>query len=173
MSRLRALGSVAAGGTLGILIPPSTVLVIYAFIAEQSIRSLLLATAGPIFLAVLFYCGAIWLPLWFGWTKAPRRDRAAAEERGQALRELTPPLAIFAMIMGGLYTGVFTANETAAIGAAAVLAYGVLSRRLSWDGFLSAAMDTATTCGALYLVLIGANLFNFFLALCTFDFKVG
>ncbi len=74
--------------------------------------------------------------------------------------------------MGGLYTGVFTANETAAIGAAVVLAYGVFSRRLSTDGFLSAMMDTAMTCGALYLVLIGANLFNFFLALSGLPFSL-
>lgn len=165
-------GSVAAGGTLGILIPPSTVLVIYAFIAEQSIRSLLLATAGPIVVAVSLYCLAIWLPIAFGWSTAPRRDKAKSAERLMAIRELMPPTAIFGLIMGGLYSGIFTANETAAIGAAVVLAYGLLSRRLTARGFFAAAADTALTCGALYLVLIAANLFNFFLALSGLPFSL-
>ncbi|MDP3339217.1 TRAP transporter large permease [Frigidibacter sp.] len=171
-SRSLSAGSVAAGGTLGILIPPSTVLVIYAFIAEQSIRSLLLATVGPIVIAITLYCLAIWVPLWMGWSTAPERPRAVGAERRAALKALLPPVGIFGLIMGGLYTGLFTANETAAIGAAVVLAYGVLSRQLSWAGFLDAAMDTALTCGALYLVLIGANLFNFFLALSGLPFSL-
>jgi len=165
-------GSVAAGGTLGILIPPSTVLVIYAFIAEQSIRSLLLATAGPIVIAISLYCLAIWLPIRLGWSEAPSRDRAGRAERLEAIRELLPPVGIFGLIMGGLYSGVFTANETAAIGAAVVLAYGVFARCLSLKGFASAAMDTALPCGALYLVLIAANLFNFFLALSGLPFAL-
>jgi C4-dicarboxylate transporter DctM subunit len=171
-SRSLSAGSVAAGGTLGILIPPSTVLVIYAFIAEQSIRDLLLATAGPIFLAVLLYCLAIWVPIWMGWSVAPQRVRAEGPERRSAIKELLPPVGIFGLIMGGLYSGVFTANETAAIGAAVVLVYGLLARRLSFEGFMSAIMDTAMTCGALYLVLIGANLFNFFLALSGLPFSL-
>lgn len=171
-SRSLSAGSVAAGGTLGILIPPSTVLVIYAFIAEQSIRELLLATAGPITLAVLLYCLAIWVPIWMGWSSAPQRTRAVGAERRAAWAELLPPVAIFGIIMGGLYSGVFTANETAAIGAAVVLAYGALSRRLSFAGLVSAQMDTAMTCGALYLVLIGANLFNFFLTLSGLPFSL-
>ncbi|WP_138470774.1 TRAP transporter large permease [Poseidonocella sp. HB161398] len=171
-SRALSAGSVAAGGTLGILIPPSTVLVIYAFMAEQSIRALLLATAGPIVLAILLYCLAVWLPIRAGWSSAPERGRACRETRRAALRELLPPVGIFGLIMGGLYSGVFTANETAAIGAAVVLAYGALTRRLSAEGFLAALMDTALTCGALYLVLIGANLFNFFLALSGLPFSL-
>jgi tripartite ATP-independent transporter DctM subunit len=89
-----------------------------------------------------------------------------------ALRELVPPVGIFSLIMGGLYSGLCTANEAAAIGAAVVLAYGVLSRRLSRNGFFDAALDTALTCGALYLVLIAANLFNFFLALSGLPFSL-
>ena len=165
-------GSVAAGGTLGILIPPSTVLVIYAFIAEQSIRSLLLATAGPIVVAVSLYCLAIWLPILFGWSTAPKREKAKTAEQLKAIRELLPPTAIFGLIMGGLYSGIFTANETAAVGAAVVLAYGLISRRLTASGFFAAATDTALTCGALYLVLIAANLFNFFLALSGLPFSL-
>ena len=157
-SKSLSSGTVAAGGTLGILIPPSTVLVIYAFLAEESIRRLLLATAGPIALAITLYCFAIWLPIFLGQSDATRLDRAERAERLEALGELAPPVGVFAFIMGGLYSGYFTANETAAAWVAIVLAYGVLARRLTWDGFIAAAKDTALTCGALYLVQIAEAL---------------
>jgi tripartite ATP-independent transporter DctM subunit len=121
---------------------------------------------------VALYCLAIWVPIWMGWSTAPQRARAVGDERRDALQELLPPVGIFGLIMGGLYSGVFTANETAAIGAAVVLAYGLISRRLTREGFMFALRDTAMTCGALYLVLIGANLFNFFLALSGLPFSL-
>lgn len=169
-----AAGTVAAGGTLGILIPPSTILVIYAFLAEQSIRKLMLATAGPIILAIVLYCLAIWLPLVFGKKDIvgllrPRADSAA---RRRAILDMSPAIGVFGTVMIGLYTGLFTANETAAIGAGIMLLYGIFSRHLSWKGFIEAALDTAATCGALYLVLIAANLFNGFLALSGLPFML-
>lgn len=167
-----AAGTVAAGGTLGILIPPSSILVIYAFLAEQSIRKLMLATAGPVLLAIILYALAVWLPLVFNKTgfSGICRERANGPERRRAVIDMLPALLVFSIIMGGLYTGVFTANETAAMGAAVMLAYGVFSRNLSLRGFVTAALDTALTCGALYLVLIAANLFNGFLALTGLPF---
>lgn len=170
--RSLAAGTVAAGGTLGILIPPSSILVIYAFLAEQSIRKLMLATAGPVLLAITLYALAVWLPLVFSKTgfSGICRERANGPERRRAVVDMLPALLVFAIIMGGLYTGVFTANETAAMGAAVMLGYGVFSRNLSLRGFMTAALDTALTCGALYLVLIAANLFNGFLALTGLPF---
>ncbi|MFD2176656.1 TRAP transporter large permease [Veronia pacifica] len=165
-------GTVAAGGTLGILIPPSTVLVIYAFLAEQSIRQLLLATAGPISLAILLYFAAIWFSIRLGRSNSDKSVKATRAERAHALKELGPPVGVFSLIMAGLYSGYFTANETAAVGLALVLSYGIFSRRLSKEGFIAAATDTAKTCGALYLVLIAANLFNFFLALSDLPFSL-
>ncbi len=167
-----AAGTVAAGGTLGILIPPSSILVIYAFLAEQSIRKLMLATAGPVLLAIILYALAVWLPLVFNKTgfSGICRERANGPERRRAVIDMLPALLVFSIIMGGLYTGVFTANETAAMGAAVMLGYGIFSRNLSLRGFVNAALDTALTCGALYLVLIAANLFNGFLALTGLPF---
>lgn len=169
-----AAGTVAAGGTLGILIPPSTILVIYAFLAEQSIRQIMLATAGPVALAILLYCLAVWLPLVFGKSgfSGISREKANWTEKRAAILDMSPALFVFGIVMGGLYTGIFTANETAAVGAAVMLAYGVFSRRLSWKDFIAAALDTAQTCGALYLVLIAANLFNGFLALSGLPFML-
>lgn len=172
--RTLAAGTVAAGGTLGILIPPSTILVIYAFLAEQSIRKLMLATAGPVLLAITLYCLAVWLPLVFAKTgfTGISREKANGAERRAAVIDMLPALMVFGIIMGGLYTGFFTANETAAMGAAVMLGYGVLSRNLSVRGFATAALDTALTCGALYLVLIAANIFNGFLALTGLPFAL-
>ncbi|WP_428036583.1 TRAP transporter large permease [Amphritea sp.] len=165
-------GTVAAGGSLGILIPPSTVLVIYAFLAEQSINSLLLAAMGPIVLAILLYCLAVYLPVMLGLVKAPHKEKASRADRWASMKEIVPPTGVFALMMGGLYSGIFTANETAAVGVGLVLVYGLLSRRLSCAGMLAASVTTALTCGALYLVLIAANLFNFFLALSGLPFSL-
>lgn len=172
--RRLAAGTVAAGGTLGILIPPSSILVIYAFLSEQSIRKLMLATAGPVILAILLYALAVWLPLVLGKSgfSGICRDRPNNAERRAAFLDMSPALLVFGIVMGGLYTGIFTANETAAMGAAVMLAYGILSRNLSLRGFATAALDTALTCGALYLVLIAANLFNGFLALTGLPFAL-
>lgn len=167
-----ASGTVAAGGTLGIIIPPSTVLVIYAVIAEQSMQKLFLATFGPIVLAIAFYGLAVWAPIALGYVKAPRSERATGAERRRAMRELVPPVGIFIIIMGGLYSGLFTANEAAAVGVAGVLAYGVFARRLDMAGFIAASRDTVLTSGALYLVLIAAGLFNFSLALSGLPFSM-
>ncbi|MBB4104477.1 TRAP transporter large permease [Allorhizobium borbori] len=169
-SRSLAAGTVASGGTLGILIPPSTILVIYAFLSGESIKNLLLATLGPIVLAISLYCLAVYIPLALGITKAPHQARSTRAQYRRALADLLPPVVVFAVIMGGLYLGVFTANETAAIGVALVLVYGIASRRLSMKGFLSAAIETSLTCGAIYLVLIAANLFNYFLTLSGLPF---
>lgn len=172
--RSLAAGTVASGGTLGILIPPSTILVIYAFLSEQSIRKLMLATAGPIILAIALYSLAVWLPIVFGKTNFTglKRERANGAERRQAVIDMLPALIVFSIIMVGLYTGIFTANETAAMGAAVMLLYGIVSRNLNAEGFVIAALDTALTCGALYLVLIAANLFNGFLALTGLPFAL-
>jgi len=171
-SKSLASGTVAAGSTLGILIPPSTILVIYAYLAEQSIKSLFLAALVPSLLAIALYCAAIYLPIILGLVTAPSVQRSSFRERLYALADMGPTVIIFLLIIGLLYSGFLTANETAAIGVGLVLIYGLVSRRLSLENLLGAAADTARTCGALYLVVIGANLFNFFLALTGVPFSM-
>jgi tripartite ATP-independent transporter DctM subunit len=165
-------GTVAAGGTLGIMIPPSTIIVVYAFIASQSIKDLFLAAMVPAALAVLFYCLAIIIQERLKWSPVPRIDRAAAAERRQALKDVLPVFSIFALIMGGLYGGIFTANETAAMGVILVFAYGIVSRTLSPTGFLKAVYESVGTSASLYLIVFGANLFNFFLTLSGLPFSL-
>lgn len=165
-------GSVAAGGTLGILIPPSTILVIYAFLNDQSIKDMMLAALIPAGIGVVAYALAVVLAVKLGFESTPKVERATRAERLAALKDLLPTLCIFGLIMGGLYTGVFTANEAAAVGVGIVFLYGVFTRQLKLDGIITAARDTARTSGALYLVLIGAGIFNFFLTLTGLPFAL-
>lgn len=167
-----AAGSVAAGGTLGILIPPSTILVIYAFLNDQSIKDMMLAALIPAAIGVVAYALAVILAIKLGFEKTPVVERASRAERLVALKDLLPTVGIFALIMGGLYAGVFTANEAAAVGVGIVFLYGMLSRQLNFGGLVKAARDTARTSGALYLVLIGAGIFNFFLTLTGLPFTL-
>jgi C4-dicarboxylate transporter DctM subunit len=165
-------GSVAAGGTLGILIPPSTILVIYAFLTDQSIKDMMLAALIPAAVGVVAYTVAVILAVKLGYETTPKVERATGAERLAALEDLLPTLGIFALIMGGLYAGVFTANEAAAVGVGIVFIYGVVTRQLTFAGIINAARNTARTSGALYLVLIGAGIFNFFLTLTGLPFTL-
>jgi C4-dicarboxylate transporter DctM subunit len=165
-------GSVAAGGTLGILIPPSTILVIYAFLTDQSIKDMMLAALIPAAIGVVAYTLAVILAVKLGYETTPKVERATGAERLAALKDLLPTLGIFGLIMGGLYAGVFTANEAAAVGVGIVFIYGVVTRQLTFAGIVRAARDTARTSGALYLVLIGAGIFNFFLTLTGLPFTL-
>ncbi len=165
-------GTVAAGGTLGIMIPPSTILVLYAFIAGQSIKDLFLAAMVPAALAVLFYALAILIQDRLNWSPAPRLARSSGEERVRALKDILPVFGIFALIMGGLYGGVFTANETAAIGVLLLLGYGIVSSTLTWPAFIEAVYEAVGTSASLYLIVFGANLFNFFLSLSGLPFSL-
>jgi C4-dicarboxylate transporter DctM subunit len=165
-------GSVAAGGTLGILIPPSTILVIYAFLTDQSIKDMMLAALIPAAIGVVAYTVAVILAVKLGYETTPKVERATGAERLAALKDLLPTLGIFGLIMGGLYAGVFTANEAAAVGVGIVFIYGVVTRQLTFAGIINAARDTARTSGALYLVLIGAGIFNFFLTLTGLPFTL-
>ena len=165
-----ASGTIAAGGALGILIPPSTILVIYAFLASQSVKDLMLATLGPIVLGVSLYALAIFLSIKMGWETAPKVEKAGRRERVAALGDIAPTLAIFTAIMGGLYSGAFTANETGAIGASVVLVYGLVTGRLRWSELKAVAKETAVTCASLYFIVIGASIYNFFLTLSGLPF---
>ncbi|MYE58162.1 MAG: TRAP transporter large permease [Alphaproteobacteria bacterium] len=160
-----ATGSLAAGGTLGILIPPSVILVIYAIITEQSIGKLFFAALIPGVIATLGYSAAISLYVRFNPASAPVVPAAPFRERARSLRRVLPVAAIFLMVIGGIYLGVFTPTEGAAIGAAATFLLAFVSGRLDWTGFVSSVLETAQATAAIFLILIGAEVYNGFLAL--------
>jgi C4-dicarboxylate transporter, DctM subunit len=157
-------GTIAVGGTLGILIPPSVILVVYAISTEQNIVKLFQAALIPGLLATLFYCLAI------AWTVrrnpdlAPPHPEAEPGERRRSLFAVWPVLLVALIVLGGIYGGVFTPTEGAAVGAAAMLLIGLLRRSLSWEGFKTSLIQTAETTALIFIILLGAEVFNAFLA---------
>jgi tripartite ATP-independent transporter DctM subunit len=159
-----AAGTVAAGGTLGILIPPSSVMVIYAVLAQELIISLYIAALVPSLMALVLHACTIagytrWRP-----ASAPSGERVPAAERWKAVRESWQVIVLAALVIGGMGAGVFTATEAAAVGA--VLAFVFAWRRgtLTRAGLLSVFTSTASTTAMIYVLMIGASLFGYFAA---------
>ena len=160
-----ATGTLAAGGTLGILFPPSIILVIYAVITEQSVGKLFLAALVPGVIATIGYAAAIGAYVRMNPAAGPAASPMPFGERVRSIGKVWPVLAIFLGVMGGIYLGVFTPTEAAAIGAAAIGLVALGSGRLRWNVFSASLLETARTTGMIFLILIGAEIFNAFLAL--------
>jgi tripartite ATP-independent transporter DctM subunit len=160
-----ATGALAAGGTLGILIPPSIVLVIYALIAEQNIATLFVAALLPAGLAVALHLAAIAVTVRLRPAEAPLPARSDRADRWAALAETWPVVGIFGLVVGGLYAGWFTPTEAASVGALATGALAWGQGGLSWRGLGDCLTGTAVTTGMIFLILLGAEMLNVFLAL--------
>jgi tripartite ATP-independent transporter DctM subunit len=158
-----ASASVAAGGTLGVLIPPSIILVIYALLTETSIGALFIAALLPGLLGVLLYVVAIVVTIRVKPTVAPIADYAQPQERLAATRNVLPVLGLFTVVIGGIYMGVFSPTEAAAIGALGTIVLAALGRSMSFDDLREATSETVSTTGMIFFVLIGAALFNYFI----------
>ena len=160
-----ATGSVAAGGTLGILIPPSVIFLIYGFLTEQSIGKLFLAGIVPGLLLTVLFILTIGIVTWRNPALAPlAQERATILDRVRALRDVWAVAALFALVIGGMYAGVFTATEAAAMGAAGTLILALLRRRLTWGALVRSLTRTAETVAAITVILIGAVVLGYFLA---------
>ena len=160
-----ATGALAAGGTLGILIPPSIVLVIYAILAEQNIAKMFAAAFVPGILAAFGYMLVIAIFVRISPKSAGRIPPVSWPERMRALREVWPVAVIFIAVIGGIYTGIFTPTEGAAVGAAAT---GLLAWRnggLAGRKVLRAFEATAGATGMVFMIVLGAAAYNTFLAL--------
>ena len=160
-----ATGTLAAGGTLGILIPPSVILVIYAIYTEQSIGHLFIAAIIPGVLAVAGYMAVIWIyaRIWPG--EAPAAERFALVRRLRDSRDMWPTAIIFAVVVGGIYGGWFSPTEASAIGAFCVGLLAVVLGGMRWQGFCEAILRTALNTAFIFLILLGAELFSAALAL--------
>jgi C4-dicarboxylate transporter, DctM subunit len=157
-------GTIAVGGTLGILIPPSVILVVYAISTEQNIVKLFQAALIPGLLAALFYCLAIAWAVRRNPDLAPAHPAATRANRLRALLAVWPVLIVAIVVVGGIYGGVFTPTEGAAVGAVAMLLIALLRRSLSWEGFKTSLVQTAETTALIFIILLGAEVFNAFLA---------
>jgi tripartite ATP-independent transporter DctM subunit len=160
-----ATGTLAAGGTLGILIPPSVILVIYAIYTEQSIGALFIAAVIPGLLATSGYMLVVNIYARLAPGAAPPAARLPYRARLRATAEVWPVLTVFLVVVTGIYDGWFSATEGAAIGAAAtgLLAFGLGGMR--WQGLRESLLSTAETTGLIFIVLLGAELFSAALAL--------
>jgi len=157
-----ATASIAAGGTLGILIPPSVILVIYGLLTETSIRELFAAGFIPGLIGILFYLGAVRFVVWRNPSAGPRGERSDWPQRLQALKGVWGTLLLFVVVMGGIYGGVFTPTEAAGIGAGGAFIIALARRALTWRGLFEVLADSARTTAMLFSVLIGALIFSNF-----------
>ncbi|UCH74230.1 MAG: TRAP transporter large permease [Rhodospirillales bacterium] len=154
------LGLLAAGGTLGILIPPSIPMIVYGVITEESIGALFLAGIGPGLLLIALFVGFSILYAWLGpdYTPSPR---AGWEERRRASIRALPTLALAALIVGGLYAGAFTPTEAAAVGfGGALVLTGLVLRTITWEKLREAVQDSMKTTVTILLILAGAKIFG-------------
>ncbi len=160
-----ATGALAAGGTLGILIPPSVILVIYAILAEQNIEKLFVAALIPGVLAAIGYMVAISVWVRVSPNSAAVKDRVPWRDRLIALGSVWPVITIFVVVVGGIYAGIFTPTEAAAVGAAGTGLAALASGEMSWGRLRQAILLTASASGMIFLIILGAGIYNNFLSL--------
>ncbi len=161
-----ATGSVSVGGTLGIMIPPSTPMIVYGIMAEESIGKLFAAGVIPGIILALLCIVVIVIMVKRNPALAPSPDRKITwKERFISLKGLIWVVILFGVVLGGMFSGVFTVNESAAIGALGALLIMAIRRRLTWKSFFAVMKDSVKTTAMVYVILIGADVFSKFLAI--------
>jgi tripartite ATP-independent transporter DctM subunit len=163
-SPVLATGALAAGGTLGILIPPSVVLIVYAIIVEANVVTLFAAALIPGLLAVLFFIITVAVYVRAVPDSGPEGSGVSAREFWRATLGVIPVFVIFGIVIGGIYAGIYNPTPAAAIGVFLVGFYGVVMRRLSLRDTIEALLETAKTTGMIFLILLGAELLKIFMA---------
>jgi len=158
-----ATGSIAAGGTIGILIPPSVILIIYGILVEVSIAELFFAGVIPGLISLVYYLIAIHI-----WTRlnpkvGPTGPISGFGEKVRSLKDTWEVLCLFLLIMGGIYGGLFTPTEAGAIGASGALLFGLIRKRLSWKNLYDSLLATGRTTSMAFLVVIGTAIYGYFL----------
>ena len=152
-----ATGTIAAGGTLGILIPPSVVLIVYAIIVEANVVTMFAAALIPGILAVLLFMTTVALYVRLVSDAGPVGQAVPRSERIAATIGLVPILVVFGIVIGGIYAGIYNPTAAAAIGVCLVAAFGFVMRRLTIPAVGDALLETARTSGMIFLILLGAS----------------
>jgi len=160
-----ATGCLAAGGTLGILIPPSIGFIIYAMITEQSVGKLFMGGILPGILLAAVFCVMIYIQCRINPAAGPPGPRTTIIEKITAVKEIWPILLMFLVVMGGLYSGIFTATEAGAVGLCSAAVIGLLLRRFTWQSFIKALISTSEVTAMVFTVLIGVTVLNYFIGL--------
>lgn len=168
-----AAGSVAAGGTLGFLIPPSTAFVLYAILTEESIGRLFMAGILPGLLMTASFVATVCLIVLFRPSSGPRGEKLLLAQKMATLIDSIPLLAIIVISIGGIYIGAFTPVEASGVGAAMVILLALIRRKLSWTAFTGAVLETLKTSAMLFFIVISANVLNPFLAMTNIPQTLG
>ncbi|MFZ9261528.1 MAG: TRAP transporter large permease, partial [Limnohabitans sp.] len=158
-------GSVASAGVLGVLIPPSVPLVIFGLLTETDIRKLFIATIIPGLMLTLFFIVAVWLTVTLNPTLGPRGPQYTLKQKFMALKGVWSVIALFIFVMGGLYGGIFTATESAGIGAMGAFAFAIARRKMSRRVLLSCLIETGKTTAMIFTIIFGALVFANFITL--------
>lgn len=167
-----ATGIIAAGGTLGILIPPSVIMVVYAFITDQDVAKLFIAGVIPGILAMLLHMVVISLIGYFRPGLVPEGQRSSWSEKFASLRGSWAIMLVFISIIGGIYQGIVTPTEAAALGAVVTLVIGIARKSLDRAGVIKCLTDALKTSVSIYTIIIGALLFGYFLTVTQAPQKV-
>lgn len=167
-----AAGAVASGGGLGMIMPPSVVLIIYGIMTEQSIGALFVAGILPAILMTILFIICIYITCSISPQKGPAGERFGWRERIRSLTGLTDTLIVFVVSIGGLFLGFFTPTESAAVGAAGVLIISLVRRQLPWNALVKALYETLSTSSMVMFLIAGAVVFSKFLAVTRIPFDI-
>lgn len=167
-----ATGAISAGGTIGILIPPSVVLVIYGILTELSIGDLFIAGFVPGILEAFFYIATIYILCRRNPALGPAGPRTTFSEKIFSLKDTWMIIVLFLLVIGGIYLGVFSPSEAAGIGASGALVLALLRKRLKWKGFTSSLTDTLKTSAMIFTILMSAMIFGYFLSVTRLPFEL-
>ena len=165
-------GSVASGGGLGMIMPPSVVLIIYGILTEQSIGKLFVAGILPAILVTILFIITIFIWCAIAPDQGPSGESFSWKVRLQSLLDLGETLAVFALVMGGLFFGLFTPTEAAAVGVFGVLMASLIHRQLTWSAFKEALFDTLKTSCMVMMLIAGATVFGKFMAVTRIPFNI-
>ena len=159
-----ATGTLAAGGVLGILIPPSVVLIIYAIIVEANIVTMFVAAFIPGMLAVFLFLLTIAVYVFINPKAGPRGGAGSREEFMSATLGVMPVVIVFGLVIGGIYAGLYNPTPAAAVGVFAVGVFGIIQHNLTFAALVEALKETASTSGMIFLILLGAELLKIFMS---------
>ncbi len=167
-----ATGSVASGGGIGMIMPPSVVLIIYGILTEQSIGALFVAGIFPALLVTLLFIICIYIRCRISPEQGPPGERFSWQEKLKALLGLGETLIVFILVIGGIFIGLFTPTEAAAIGAFGILSIALIRRQITWQGFVKSLMETLRTSCMVLMLIAGAVIFGKFLAVTRIPFEI-
>jgi len=167
-----ATGAVASGGGLGMIMPPSVVLIVYGVLTEQSIGKLFVGGILPAILVTILFVFSIYIRCTLNPEQGPRGEKFAWAQKIASLFGLIETVAVFILVMGGLFIGIFTPTEAAAVGSFGVLAVSLIRRQLTWQGFVNSLYETLGTSCMVMMLIAGAVIFGTFLAVTRIPFEI-